>query len=155
MADSEGIMDRVKLQAELIEDEGRRTHPYKDTRGIWTGGIGRNLEEHGASWSDIAGWQKAGIPDQVITGWYNNDVNAAVICCREIFPSYDSLPDNVQRTLVNMAFNLMHELKDWHGLQAAIALKDWTGAALSIMSSKFAHQAPNRCGRLAARMIQR
>jgi GH24 family phage-related lysozyme (muramidase) len=147
-------MDRVKLQAELIEDEGWRTHPYKDTLGIWTGGIGRNLEAHGASWQDITAWLKVGITDQVITGWYNNDVNAAVTCCREIFPSYDSLPDNVQRTLVNMAFDLMYELKDWHHLQSAIAAKDWQAAALSIMGSKFAHQAPLRGGRLAARMIK-
>jgi GH24 family phage-related lysozyme (muramidase) len=148
-------MDRVRLQAELVEDEGRRTHPYKDTKGIWTGGIGHNLEAAKCSWQDIAAWLKVGIPDQVIVGWYNNDVNAAVICCREIFPSYDSLPDNVQRTLVNMAFDLMHELKDWHHLQSAIAAKDWAGAAMSIMSSKFAHQAPERCSRLAVRMIAR
>ena len=147
-------MNRVKLQSELIDDEGRRTRPYKDTKGIWTGGIGHNLEAHGASWQDIAAWLKVGIPDQVITGWYNSDVNAAVICCREIFPSYDSLPDNVQRTLVNMAFDLMYGLNDWHGLQAAIAAKDWQAASMSIMSSKFAHEAPNRCARLAARMIQ-
>jgi GH24 family phage-related lysozyme (muramidase) len=156
-------MDRVRLQAELVEDEGRRVHPYKDSRGIWTAGIGHNLEAAKASWSDISVWLKTGVPDQVIVGWYNDDVNKSVACCREIFHwqdehdvdcGYDSLPDNVQRVLVNMAFVLRFNLLYWHDLKEAIVNKDWRAAAMSIMSSKFAHEAPNRCSRLAARMIQ-
>ena len=148
-------MDLKKLKAELIFDEGRRTIPYKDPSGHWTGGVGHNLDAHKCSWMDISVWLKAGIPDVVIDEWFSQDVDAAINCCRLIFPAFDQLSDNRQRVLVNMAFALMYELKDWHHLKAAITAKDWQGVALSIMDSEFAHEAPNRCMRLAARMIEK
>ena len=78
-------MDLEKLKAEIIQDEGRKKFPYKDMMGIWTAGIGRNLEAHGASWQDIATWLKTGIPDAVIDGWFAKDVQEAIVCCKSIF----------------------------------------------------------------------
>jgi GH24 family phage-related lysozyme (muramidase) len=147
-------MDMEKLRAEITFDEGRRRNPYKDSLGNYTGGVGHNLQAHGASWEDICGWMHAGIPDVVIDQWLTDDIEAAITTCWGIFPTFADLGDNRQRVLVNMAFDLEHELNDWHGLKAAIAAKDWTGASLAIMDSRFAHEAPNRCGRLAARMVE-
>ena len=146
-------MDLVKLKAELIEDEGRKVRPYKDTKGIWTGGIGHNLEAHRASWLDTTAWLQAGIPDRVIDEWYDEDSQTAKLICQRVFPIFEALSDNRQRALVNMAFVLGNELYDWHHLRDAIAAKDWPQAAKSITDSYFAHQAPDRCSRLAARMV--
>jgi lysozyme len=147
-------MDMDKLRAEITRDEGRKTRPYKDTRGEWTAGVGHNLEAHGASRQDIAAWLSVGIPDRAIDGWLDTDIQAAVACCESIFPAFSSLPDNVQRALANMAFDLMYELRDWHGLRAAIEARDWQAAALSVMSSRFAREAPIRCCRLAAAIVE-
>ena len=145
-------MNKDLLKSELTEDEGLRSYPYKDTEGIWTGGIGHNLEAHRASWQDIASWLKVGIPEIVINQWFDQDIGAAIEVTQAIFGDIDALPDPVARTLVNMAFDLMWELRDWHHLIAAVKAQDWQAAAASIMSSKFAAQGPNRCKRLAARI---
>jgi GH24 family phage-related lysozyme (muramidase) len=147
-------VDREKLKAELIEDEGRKKYPYKDTKGIWTGGIGHNLEAHKASWQDIAMWLKAGIPDAVIDGWYDEDSADAVEVAQAIFGDVEALPDCVARSLVNMAFDLEWELRQWPHLIAAVRAKNWDAAAQSILASKFNIEAPNRCRRLADRVME-
>ena len=147
-------MDMTKLREEITSDEGRRRNPYKDMRGIWTGGVGHALQPHGASWDDICAWLQTGIPDAVIDGWLTKDIENAILICQRVFPTFADLTDNRQRVLANMAFDLADGLEDWHGLKTAIAAKDWTGASLAIMDSTFAHQAPCRCSRLAARMVE-
>jgi GH24 family phage-related lysozyme (muramidase) len=151
-------MDLIKLQTdpnlrrEIAADEGIRSTPYKDICGIWTGGIGHNLEAHGASWAEISAWLSGGIPDALIQQWFTQDVEAAIVCCAQIFTEFEGLPDEPQRVLVNMAFDLMYELWEWHMLRAAVAAHNWQEASRSILRSKFAGQAPNRCRRLADRM---
>lgn len=147
-------MDMDKLREEITFDEGRRRNPYKDSVGIYTGGVGHNLQAHGATWQDICGWMHAGIPDVVIDQWLVDDIADAVKCCREIFQSFDDLSDDRQRVLINMAFDLMYELRDWHGLKAAVSEEEWSVAAQCILASRFAQQAPARCQRLAARMVE-
>jgi GH24 family phage-related lysozyme (muramidase) len=142
-------MDLVALKSEITRDEGRRNYPYKDTAGIWTGGIGENLVAHGCSQEQIDIWRSTGIPDDTIDYWYDKAVAEAIACCQSVFPSFDTLSDNCQRALTNLAFDLMYELRDWPRLRAAIAAQDWPAAAMSIMDSKFAAQAPNRSKRLA------
>ena len=146
-------MDEDKLKAELVQDEGRRDVPYRDTMGIWTAGIGHNILAHGATMEQINGWLATGIPPALIDQWFADDLHDAVECAREVFQGFDDLPDNVQRVLTNMAFDLMYELRDWHNLQDAVREADWTRAALEITGSKFAREAPNRCARLAARIV--
>lgn len=149
-------IDKLKadsaLRTEIAGDEGIRSTPYKDTRGIWTGGIGHNLEAHGIAWSDIAGWLTIGIPDKLIKEWFSEDIEAALVCCGQIFDGFDGLPDEAQRVLVNMAFDLMSELWDWTQLRSDVAGSNWMGAARAILQSRFATEAPKRAARLAARM---
>jgi GH24 family phage-related lysozyme (muramidase) len=140
------------LRNQIAADEGIRSTPYKDTRGIWTGGIGHNLESHGMAWSDISGWLKTGIPDRLIKEWFSEDIEAAITCCEQIFDGFSGFPDDAQRVLVNMAFDLMYELWDWLRLRAAIMERNWQKAAQSILQSRFAAEAPGRCRRLANRL---
>ena len=145
-------MNSEKLKAELIEDEGRRTYPYPDTEGLLTAGIGHNLEAAGCSTEEIASWKKTGVPEATIDGWFEADIAKAVACCREVFCGFDSLPDEAQRVLVNMAFDLRYKLEKWQGLRCAVSMRDWSCAAREILDSEFARQAPERCRRLAARI---
>ncbi|MGC9195352.1 MAG: glycoside hydrolase family protein [Syntrophobacteraceae bacterium] len=148
----EALRQDSVLRNMIEEDEGLRSRPYKDTKGIWTAGIGHNLESHG-DMGDLPTWLKKGVPDDTIKGWFNEDIDAATTCCAQIFsPEFELLPDDVQRVLVDMAFDLMYELWDWRILRAAIAEQNWAKAAQSIERSKFASQAPSRCRRLAQRM---
>lgn len=150
-------MDMEKLKVELVEDEGLRKKPYRDSKGIWTGGIGHNLEAHKAGRLAISSWLKTGIPDAVIDGWFEQDIAEAVQVVQAIFGDLEALPDPAARTLANMAFDLMWELRDWHHLILAVKDRDWKAAATSILNSKWAHErkgGANRCCRLAARIMQ-
>lgn len=40
-------MNEQKLIHDLRRDEGVREKPYQDSKGIWTWGVGHNLQEHG------------------------------------------------------------------------------------------------------------
>jgi lysozyme len=146
-------MDLDKLEAEIIQDEGERYKAYRDSEGIWTDGIGHNLEAHGYSPTQIEQFRTNGVTQAQVDQWFKQDIASAVECCQRIFPTFGQLNDARQRVLVNMAFDLMYELKDWHHLQAAIASQDWQAAKLSILGSKFATQGPLRCSRLAVRMF--
>ena len=146
-------MDEIKLRSELVEDEGYRQYPYRDTAGIWTAGIGHNLEAHRCSQAEIDGWRQTGVPPGLIDQWFDDDVHDAEQVARAVFGDLDALPDPVARTLVNMAFDLMWELKEWKGLRQAVREADWGRAALSIIDSKFAQEAPNRAARLAVRIV--
>ncbi len=146
------LKDDSALRTQIAVDEGIRSTPYRDTMGIWTAGIGHNLEAHGAAWSEIAGWLRTGIPDTLIKEWFSEDIGAAVTCCGQVFEGFAGFPDEAQRILVNMAFDLMYELWEWKHLRSCVAAANWKGAALSILQSRFATQGPKRAARLAARM---
>lgn len=147
-------MDMEKLKAEITFDEGRRLNPYPDTKGIWTGGVGHNLQAHGIPMSQIQDWRTTGIPVELVDKWLDEDIATAALICNHVFRTFGELSNNRQRVLVNMAFDLAGELADWHGLQKALIAQDWTGASMEIMHSYFDEEAPNRCGRLAARMVE-
>lgn len=150
--DMEKLRTDPALRTQIAADEGIRSTPYKDRSGNWTGGIGHNLTAHGASWPQIAGWLKSGIPDELIKEWFVEDIDAAIHCCDQIFYQFDACPDEVQRVLANMAFVLMYELWDWIHLEVAVRARNWGDAAGCILHSRFAQEDPNRCRRLAARM---
>jgi GH24 family phage-related lysozyme (muramidase) len=150
-------VDYDQLKKDIIEDEGYVRTPYPDTKGILTGGVGHNLVAHHADPSDIATWKANGIPDVVIDKWYQDDVFDAIEVVKAIFGDVEALPDPVARALVDMAFDVMWELRDWHHLKAAVSSADWQGAADSIMNSQWAHEGKggyNRCRRNADRMLQ-
>ncbi len=150
--DLESLRQDSALRTMIAEDEGVRSTPYRDTTGHWTAGIGHNLESHGEM-ENLPEWLKKGVPDEVIKRWFNDDIDAAITCCAQIFsPEFHLCPDDVQRALVDMAFDLMYELWDWHDLRGAVLSNDWDQAAKAIMHSRFAEQAPNRCRRLADRL---
>ena len=144
-------MDDEKLKEEITLDEGRGTKPYKDTMGIWSGGIGHNLEAHNTTWSEISQWLIDGIPDRVIDQWYDDDVHDAEQVARGIFGDLDVLPDPCARALVNLAFDLMWDLRHWPHLIEAVKERDWTAAQASLRDSRFAQELSARTARLCQR----
>ena len=137
------------LRKMIIGDEGIRYRPYRDTRGIWTGGIGYNLEAHGITTEQIDTWRHTGIPEALVWQWFDAAKDAAIVCCYQVFAAFEELPDDAQRVLVDMAYDLMYELRDWHLLRKAVAKRDWKQAGNEILRSEFAREAPERAQRLA------
>lgn len=91
--------DYEKLAAELERDEGFVRHAYRDSRGYWTIGIGRLVDE----------WVGGGITKDEALYLLRNDVAEAERTCDRIEPRWRQLDADRQRVLLNMALNLGHD----------------------------------------------
>ncbi len=127
----------VKLEKELIRDEGRKTKPYRDSELILTIGVGWNLEQ----------W---GLPDHIIDQLFTISINRAVTDAKAVIPNFEYLHPARQRVLVNMAFNLGRKrLRGFRLMNRAIAKRRWKEAAKEMLDSKWARQVKGRAVRLA------
>lgn len=149
----------------LASDEGRRVKPYLDSVGVWTIGIGRNLEDVGFSDNEVelladyfGGYREAvngifrvGLTDDIIEYMFRRDVERAERDLDARFPFWrDVTPDARRDVIVNMCFNLgltrfAHFTKFWHAIRA----RDYPRAAVEMLDSRWARQVGPRSERLA------
>ncbi|MEK9553085.1 MAG: hypothetical protein VW446_07460, partial [Alphaproteobacteria bacterium] len=110
-----GRDDLVRL---LTRHEGRRTHPYVDTAGKLTIGVGRNLTDRGLSGGEI---------DLLLA----NDIVMARAACRRLYgDDFDTAAPARRQALVSMAFNLgQTRLAGFVRFRAAVMRGDWDLAA--------------------------
>lgn len=144
---------QISARNTLIEDEGYRAKPYKDTAGKLTVGVGHNLE----------GGRK--IPDEIVqmvlreAEWPSNAVDALFdydFACAEIDAKmyygqdkWGDAPDLIKIALINMAFNLgFTKLCKFTKFLGALQKKNYKAAAAELMNSKAAQQLPKRYTKL-------
>jgi lysozyme len=131
---------REIAKVHLKVDEGISRKVYRDTMGILTGGIGRNLEQKG-------------FQDNEIALMFENDINDAEADARAVVPSFEDLSENRKAALLNMAFNLGRDrLAGFRGMRDAIAAGDFERAAAEMLDSLWSRQVGNRAKRLAQMM---
>ncbi len=127
-------------RVQIPEDEGRRAKAYQDSVGIWSGGIGRNLQ-------DVA------FTDSEIALMFETDLERADFAARTLFPTFGALSDNRKAVLVNMAFNLgQQRLSEFHHMRDAVADANFEAAADAMMDSLWAKQVGARAVRLEKMM---
>ena len=128
------------MMLELERDEGLRLHPYTDTVGKVTIGIGRNLIDVGITKTEA--YALAGA-----------DIDAAVGDLDHYTPWWSRLSEVRQRVLVNMAFNMgIKRLQGFALFLNAAQLGDWEEAAKQMLDSQWARQVGPRATRLAEQM---
>lgn len=126
-----------RLLDQLLRHEGYRQHPYKDSVGILTIGIGRNLED-------------VGISEDEAKYLLRNDVREARDMCRSSFPWFSDLDKVRQDAIVNMCFNLgITRLKGFKNMLSAMEAKDYNEAAHEALDSKWAFQVGKRAQDIA------
>ena len=139
--------DREKLRAELERDEGRRARAYQDTEGIWTIGVGWNLEANA-------------LPDDVIDRLLELSIGEAEKTLDGYLRDWRKLDEDRQRVLLNMAFNLgASRLAGFKRLKSCLVGYLATGraswlrhAADEMLASEWSNQVGPRATRLADRM---
>ena len=135
-------MDRERLIEELKRDEGVELKAYQDTEGIWTIGIGRNLQDVGVS-MDEAEYMLA------------NDIDVAVGELQRTFDWFEGLSDARQRVCINMCFNLgLTRLLGFKKFLAAMAVGDWETAGVEMLDSKWSRQVGARSTRLKDLLLE-
>lgn len=134
---TEALLEQIKL--DLTKHEGCKTEVYLCSEGIPTAGIGHALyaDEEMPVGTDVD-------MEQVLE-WFKEDVDEAVADCCALFLNFASLPDQVQRVLVNMAFNLgRSRLGKFKNMITAVNEGNWEKAANEMVDSRWYNQVGNR-----------
>ena len=123
----------MKIEELLIKHEGLKLKPYKDTKGILTIGVGRNLEDNGIEQNEALLMLK-------------NDIKRCENELREIFINFDELPENAKLVLIDMIFNLgkTRFLKFKHMI-SAVKNRNWENMIKEMKNSKWCRELKNRC----------
>lgn len=153
--------NRTKLIEKLILHEGLKLNVYKDTLGIDTIGIGRNLEDRGISKEELDAMDipnietvyQYGITEVDAVYLAENDVQIVEKELVRAHPCVDRLDAVRQLVLVDMAFNMgVPRLCKFKKMWAAIHEDDFSTAAKEMMDSRWATQVKSRADKLANMM---
>lgn len=131
------MLDFTLVLADLKRDEGRRTRPYLDSRGIQTIGYGHNL---------VA----AGLCEEALSAQLQFDLDLALQALTTRLPWWVLQPASVQRVLINLSYNLgIGTLVTFKTTLALIRAARYPEAAQALLQSKYATQVGDRAVRLA------
>lgn len=133
-------MDRQKLMAQLIIDEGRRALSYVDTVGKITAGVGRNITDRPFS-------------DDEIDLMLRNDVAGVERDLDKRLPWWRQMTPARQNVLANMCFNLgINRLLGFERTLTHMRAGRYDDAAREMLDSRWARQVGDRAKRLATLM---
>jgi lysozyme len=130
----------MNLIEQLRRDEGEKLKMYKDSKGIWTIGVGHNLETTPIS---------AVASSRILLDDIRDKTTEI-----EDWPAFKALDEVRQGCLINMAFTMGAEgLRTFQKLLAACEIKDYAEAAAQIRDSDWYRvEAPLRAERIARQM---
>lgn len=133
-------MNLEALKDQLVQHEGLRLKPYKDTVDKLTIGVGRNLDD-------------VGITQAEAMLLLDNDIKRVVADLDQELPWWRHMSKTRQLVLADMAFNLgLPRLKGFKKALAAMAEGRYGDAATEMLDSKWAAQVGPRALRLAQMM---
>lgn len=124
----------------LTLDEQYRQYPYRDSLGILTIGIGRNLEQRGISKAEA---------DYLLS----TDINDSYAELAQHLIFFESLDEVRKVVLIDMCVNMgIERLLGFVKMLQAIKAGDYQAAANEMRNSKWAMQVHGRAERLAHMM---
>ena len=153
--------NRQDLIEKLIVSEGLRLQVYKDTLGIDTIGIGRNLEDRGISKEELDALDiptidhiyEYGITEADAVYLATNDVQIVEEELVRAHPCVDRLDSVRQLILIDMAFNMgVPRLCKFKNMWNAIHEEKFDIAAKEMLDSRWANQVKLRSVKLANAM---
>ena len=140
------------LRKEIEADEGCKYETYRCSEGYPTAGIGHLLTEWDEEYSEPIG---TAVSEEQVQKWFEKDVQTAINDCIDIFNDFDSLPEDIQHVLINMAFQLGGpRLSKFKRMIAAVEVEDYREMSLEMEDSRWFKQTPNRAQRLIDRVVR-
>ena len=143
-------MNIESLREEIEADEGCKYEVYLDHLGLPTFGIGHLVLD-----SDIEYGEPAGtiVSEDRVSECFNSDIGTVLSECERLYEDFSSLPEDVQRIIANMMFNMGYpRLSKFKGMKAGVDARDWNQAADEMVDSVWYRQVTNRAERLVQRM---
>ena len=143
-------MNIEQLRKELENDEGIRYEIYNDHLGYPTFGIGHLVIDSDPEYGEGIGTTVS--KDRVISA-FEEDVMGVVFDCKRLYPDFERLPEDAQRIIANMMFNMGYtRLSKFKGMKRGVDARDWNAAADEMVDSRWYKQVTNRAERLVKRM---
>jgi lysozyme len=145
------MINLIKLQDEIADDEGVMYETYRCSLGHLTGGIGHLITE----WDEemYSGPVGTKIPHEQVDKWFNMDITRTIEDCKIIFTTFDSLPQDAQLVIANMCFQLGRpRLSKFKKFIAAVNDENWMLAGEEMQDSRWYKQTTNRADRLIERI---
>lgn len=146
-------MDIDKLREEITFDEGVKYETYHCSEGHLTGGIGHLITEWDEDYYDKP--IGTSIPEEKVNEWFASDIEVSINDCKDLFNNFDDLPEDIQRVLANMSFQLGRpRLSKFRKMIAAVEMQDYREMALQMEDSRWFKQTQNRAQRLIDRVVR-
>mgnify|MGYP000153019157 FL=1 len=143
-------MNIEKLREEIEYDEGNVEEIYLDHLGLPTFGIGHLVRD-----DDPESGLPVGTPvdnDRVVEA-FESDIETVLSDCNKLYPDFNDLPEEAQRVIANMMFNMGRpRLSKFKGMKAGVDARDWNRAADEMVDSRWYRQVTNRADRLVERI---
>lgn len=158
------MVNRARLEEQLILHEGLRLKAYPDTEGFTTVLVGVNVSARG--WGEVSRILGRAVNEHSTF----TKTDAMTVLRADIeriekavtvhFPEYKKLDEVRQRVVMDMAFNLGFRALSFKDTIAAIKERNWSRATRCLYRSKWAHQVDDgeggkfgRADRLAQMML--
>ena len=139
------------LRDRLIREERLELFPYPDSEGIWTIGVGHNIEADPDMFPNLEHLKETGITKVQALDLLDKDIQTATDELLEYLPWTGELDDWPRKSvLIDMAFNLgIEKLLGFHLTLLAVQDGRYEDAAKWMLGSKWADEVGNRAKNLA------
>jgi|TARA_B100001063_G_C16746562_1_gene547878 lysozyme len=143
-------MNIDELREEIKRDEGSVNSVYLDHLNLPTCGIGHLITEWDEEYNKPVGTT---ISEDRVKELFAKDIEITISECKELFDTFDNLPEEVQKICANMMFNMGRpRLSKFVKFREAISKSDWLECAIQMEDSRWHKQVTKRADRLIKRM---
>ena len=143
-------MNIEELRETLKVDEGNVKSIYLDHLNLPTTGIGHLITEWDEEYGKPVGTE---VSEDRVNELFAKDIQVTIDECKVLYEYFDDLPEEAQRIIANMMFNLGRpRLTKFRKMYEAVMDANWIEAAIQMEDSLWAKQVPKRAERLCERM---
>ena len=143
-------MDIDKLREELKIDEGVKYEIYLDHLSLPTLGVGHLIKDTDPESGLPVGTK---IEEERVNELFDEDIQVTIQECKYLYNDFDDLPEEAQRIIANMMFNLGRpRLSRFLKMKQHVDNRDFASASEEMKDSKWYRQVTNRAQRLCDRM---
>ena len=145
---------KESLRDRLVREEGIQLFPYKDSRGIWTIGVGHNIEMDAVMSQNLEWLRLHGITKEDAYALLDRDIRDHSRDLLEALPWVSGIDDIRRSVLIDMTFNMgIDKLLGFRDTLMAIEDERWQDAHDEMLDSKWAGQVGGRAKQLARIML--
>ena len=138
------------LRQEIADDEGCVNSVYLDHLGLETCGVGHLILESDPEFGKPIGTD---VSEERVRQLFALDIAVTVEDCKILYPTWDSMSDELHHILCNLMFNMGRpRMSKFKKFIAAIESEDYEIAGAELKDSRYYEQVTNRADRLIDRL---